>query len=435
MKVAVVLTMLLLISTNLLAQFPPSAQNQLAGGLGVTWIDNQPFYAVHVRPEFSISNVGIGLDLLLEVDAHGNLRKEDFQQFSDYVRVIRYVSYGKENDPLFLKLGALDYVTLGHGSIVNTYNNSPSFDARKTGLQLNLNFDKGGIQTIYGNFAQAGVAGIRAFVNPLQFTSMADAPILGNLEVGATYATDFDKYANIDTVRSLMPLDVGTNGSLNIIGADIGLPLVKNDFVRLELYSDFVKIVNLGSGATVGILFNGDATELLKVRAKMERRFNGDQYLPGYFGPFYEIERFNALSGFSSKSYALKYLTNNNNGVYGELLIRLINTFDIIGSYQKFDRDSSGALHLAADVAPKDAPFIARAGYDKINIIDFHDLVTTDDRSFLYAEVGYKPIDYLIVSTMYMWTFSPMYDADNNVVGYGPQRKIEPRVTFVYPLK
>lgn len=323
-------------------------------------------------------------------------------------------------------------MTIGHGSIINTYNNSPSFDARKSGLQFNLNSDMGGIQMVYSNFAQAGVAGLRGFVRPLQLTSASDIPIISNLEVGATYATDFDKYARVESYDSAgSPV---TNGSMNIVGGDIGLPLVKNKFVNLELYADYVKILDFGSGATVGIKFDGDATDLLKMGIKLERRFNGNQYMPSYFNSFYEIERFNILTG-ASKSLMLKTLTNtNNNGLYGELLIRLINTFDIIGSFEKLDRDSSGILHITTNIAPKDAPYIARAGYDKVNIVDFKDLVTTDDRSLLYAEIGYKPIDYIIVSTMYMWTFSPLYDNNKNVIGYAPQKKIEPRVTFVYPM-
>ncbi|MGA2625067.1 MAG: hypothetical protein ABSF91_14505 [Bacteroidota bacterium] len=432
MKVKFLFILTLILASSAFAQFPPSADNEVRGGLGMTWIDNQPFYAVHVRPEFTFSNIGLGLDLLMEFDSQGHLRKADFQQFSDYVRVLRYIRYNKETDPVYVKVGALDYVTVGHGSIINQYNNSPSFDARKSGLQFNLNSDLGGIQTVYGNFAQRGVAGIRGFFRPLQLTSASDIPIISNIEVGATYATDFDKYARIESFDSTgSPV---TNGSMNIVGADIGLPLVKNNFVKLVLYADYVKILDFGSGATAGIMFDGDATDLLKLGIKLERRFNGDNYMPSYFNSFYELERVNTQA-LESKSLALRYLTNNNNGLYGQLLIRLVNTFDIVGSFEKLDTDSSGILHVFTNIAPKDASFIARAGYDKVNIADFSDLVTTDNRSLLFAEIGYKPIDYIIVSTVYMWTFAPVYDDNKNVTGYETQKKIEPRITFVVPIK
>lgn len=105
MKVQLLCIMTLLLASSAFAQFPPTAENELTGGLGMTWIDNQPFYAVHVRPEFTFSKIGLGVDLLMEFDSQGHLRKADFQQFSDYVRVLRYVRYNTETDPLFIKLG------------------------------------------------------------------------------------------------------------------------------------------------------------------------------------------------------------------------------------------------------------------------------------------------------------------------------------------
>lgn len=61
-------------------------------------------------------------------------------------------------------------------------------------------------------------------------------------------------------------------------------------------------------------------------------------------------------------------------------------------------------------------------------------MFTLDDRSYLYAEVGYKPYPYLLVSMVYSWMFTPVRDADDKITGYAPQKKIEPRVSLVYPL-
>ena len=46
-------------------------------------------------------------------------------------------------------------------------------------------------------------------------------------------------------------------------------------------------------------------------------------------------------------------------------------------------------------IEPENAPFVLRAGYDKINIQDEKDLFKLDDRSYLFAEVGYKPVEYI----------------------------------------
>ncbi len=452
MRVILVALLLFSLAQAAIAQFPPSDQNVIQAGAGVTWINNQPFYSVRFRPEVAFSNIGIGLDLNLDFDANGNLRKENFNEFSDYASIIRYIRYGKERDPFYAKLGALDYSTIGHGTIIGAYNNSPSFDTRKIGLQLNFNGDNYGVQALYGNFGQAGVAGVRPYVHPLKFTSLADVPIIGGFEVGATYAGDFDKYAKVTGVTfypappyptgvvfpdsssgqptNSVPYSAQTNGALSIFGFDMGFPIVRGDFASLVLYADYVKIVDFGEGAATGLMLNIDGIPLLSIAAKLERRFDGEHYLPTYFNSLYEIERFNT-STFSAKSRLLADAIPSN-GTYGDLLVRVLNMFDIFGSYQKLDKiNHSGILHLFTDIAPKDAPVVARAGYDKTNIIDLTDLVTTDDRSFLYAELGYKPYPFLIVSTVYMWTYTPIRNG-GDVVGYEPQRRIEPKVAFVY---
>lgn len=259
------------------------------------------------------------------------------------------------------------------------------------------------------------------------FLSSAD------FEIGTTFAGDYDKFARIDAINSLSPLNFSTNGSLNIIGFDLGFPIIRGESASLELYFDYAKILNYGSGTAAGIMLTMSAIPLVDLRARIERRFNGENYLPSYFNSLYELERFNSVTG-ASKSLVLKNGIPNNNGIYGDLLIRIINTFEIFGSYQKLDNYSqSGILHLWTALEPKDVPIVARAGYDKTNIIDWQDLVTTDDRSYLYAELGYKPIPYLLISTVYSWTYTPVRNGDD-IIGYEPQKKIEPKISLVIPL-
>jgi hypothetical protein len=188
-----------------------------------------------------------------------------------------------------------------------------------------------------------------------------------------------------------------------------------------------------------GVKFDLNGLGLFSATAKLERRFNGEKYIPSYFNSFYELERFRVdKTGssfiFNSKIQQLALMTDPDNGWFGELAIRVLNLFDIIGSYQRLDKNSkSGILHLYSEIAPEEAPFVARAGYDKVRIENEKDIFTLDDRSYLYTEVGYKPMQYLLVSLVYHWTFSPVRDADDNVIDYETQKRIEPRISFIYP--
>lgn len=438
-------TLTLLFSIQSFAQFydyPRPDEGYINGGMGITWIDGKPHYRFSFRPEVAIGNFGVGLDLNLDFDSDGKLRKENFNETSDYLSLIRYLRYGYKNDPVFIKLGALDYYTLGHGTIIHQYNNSPTFDSRKIGLVADIDFGKFGFESIYGNFAQSGVFGLRGYIRPLQFSPAADIPILSNLELGASYVSDFNEYARVDSGffdQSGKFVIAKDGGSLNIIGFDIGLPLIKSSVTTITLYADYNKIINFGSGVATGVKFDFDGMGLLSVSARLERRFNNGKYIPSYFNSLYEIERFksDSVNGtYQNKALALVNITESMNGFYGDLLIRVLNLFDIYGGYQRLDKNpTSGILNLRAAIEPEGASFILRAGYDKINIIDEKDLFKLDDRSYLFTEVGYKPMEYIIVSIVYNWTFAPIRDTDDNIVGYEPQKRIEPRISFVYPFQ
>ncbi len=432
--------------------YPIPGKGNLNGGLGLNWIDGQLYYRFHFMPEVSFANFGVGLDLNIDIDKNGNIRKEDFNTLSDYLSIIRYVRYGLKHDPVYIKLGALDYYNLGHGSIMYQYNNSPSIDNRKIGLITDIDFGEFGFESIYSTFAEAGVVAVRGYVRPLKFSSLADVPIINNLEVGGTYAADFNKYSGVvfqtvyvSSLRvppyPIPPIPVTTSedkGRLQIVGLDLGLPIIKSSMLNLQLYVDYAKIINFGSGVATGIMVDVNGLGILNASAKLERRFNNAQYIPSYFNSLYEVERYRidtVNQTYSSKASLLSSITNPDNGYFGELDLHFLGLLDIIGSYQRLDKTpNSGILHLVANVSTEGMPVVVRAGYDKINIGAESQIFKVDDNSFMYFELGYKPLPYIIVSMLYNWTFTPIRDSNNNVIDYQPQKRIEPRISFVYPI-
>ncbi len=417
--------------------FPKQNTGELSGGMGLNWIDGELFYSLYFTPEVSFANFGVGLDLKFDINSKGNIRKENFNEFSDYLSLIRYLRYGLKNDPVFIKLGALDYYTLGHGSIMYLYNNSPTYDVRKIGLVLDIDFGPFGFESIYSKFGEAGVTGIRGYIKPLKLSSAGDIPIIGNLEVGATYAGDFDK--NAGKISGLYNNITEDKGAISIFGFDLGLPIIQGSMANLTLYADYANIAKFGSGTATGAILNFNPLGLVSGSIKLERRFNGDKYIPSYFNSLYEVERFKvdtATGIFKSKAQILAGATNIGNGFYGEFGMNVLGLFNVLGSYQRLDKHpTSGILHLGAEIAPEGFPLLARTGYDKVNIIDEKDLFKLDDRSYLFFELGYKPYPYMIVSMLYNWTFAPVRDKEDKVIDFEPQKRIEPRIYFVYPFE
>lgn len=438
-----------------------STSGVMTGGMGMTWIDGEAYYLVNIAPELAFGKFGVGLDLNLHISSKDQkIRKEDFDETYDYLRIVRYLRYGSKGDQIYVRLGMLDYARLGHGSIVYNYKNSPSVDARRLGAELDLDFGKWGFESVYGDFGAAGLLGMRGYVRPLQFTKANAIPVISALEVGATFATDLrddaaDIYYNAATAPQMPPVvprpesagypfDSKQNaGGLSIIGFDLGLPLLRLPIIDMTLYYDYAKILDFGSGMSAGLETNFSGFGLVRVFTRFERRFaQTDQYLPSYFDSFYELERYSLavdttgkVTQFSTKAQLLANTKSPGPGYFGSLTVDILGTLQIQGMYQRLDNDpKSGALHLGANTGEKIPLVSLSAGYDKRNIASNTDMFTLDDRSLLYAEVGYKPYPFMIVSTVYTWTFAPEKDADGNISGYKPQKRITPKVSFVFPL-
>lgn len=412
----------------------------MKGGVGMTWIGDEAYYLVSLAPEIAFGKFGVGLDLNFYVSSKDqSIRWEELQ----HARFIRYVRYGNKHDELYIRAGVLDYARLGHGFVLYNYKNSPSVDNRRIGTEIDVDFGKWGLETVYGDVTSAAVLGARGYVRPLQFTPAGSIPVIGNLEIGATFASDLRSDSRDTKLDTTGGITKKVNaGSMSAIGLDLGLPLVRSSVFNATYYFDYAKILNYGHGFATGLELDASALGLVTFSAKMERRFGQTaQYIPAYFDAFYELERYqinkNTLKQDTlvSKAKTLEAQTAPSAGYFGSLLVDFLGTVQIEGSFEKIDTDpNSGKLHLGTNTGDKIPLIHVSAGYDKLNIQNGKDMFTLDNRSMLYAELGYKPYPFMIVSMLYTWTFAPDINAEGDVTGYKPQKRVSPKVSFVFPL-
>ena len=407
-------------------------QQSVTGGVGMTFIDGKPYYLFHLTPELAFGKIGVGLDLNLRVGEDGKIRQEDFKDAYSYLRLIRSIRYGTKHDPLYARIGAIDYARLGHGYIMYMYRNAASYDLRKVGVEFDADFEKLGFESMYSDIGGGGVFGLRGYFRPLQFTDAAPIPVIGGLEVGATFASDFNSNANRtwgDPVGTIRGAQHG--GTLSIAGIDVGFPLISHEIIHSTLFADYAKILSYGSGSTVGLNLELRGLGLFTVDAKYERRFVGDRFLPSYFDAFYEKDRYQIVdtNRFMSKAQLLEN-AQSYEGYFGELWISVLNTFNIIGGYQSpVGKPNAGTIHLELQTGNALPGILVGGGYDKKNV---GSVFKVDNNSLFYAQIGYKPVPYLVVSILYEWTYTEVRDPTNdNVIGYQPQKRIEPRLGFV----
>ncbi len=401
-------------------------QSEIAGGLGISWLNGTPYYMVGVQPDLSFGKVGVGLDLTLRISTKdGKIRKDDWSNGA-YRKMIRYVRWGQKHDPLYAQVGQLPDVTLGHGFIMYDYNNSASFEDRRMGAELDVDFEKYGFEAMYGDFQQAGMVGGRAYVRPLKFTKLAAVPVIGGFEVGATYVTDQNKNSSVTAYDTTSKISTKLgNGTIGEFGFDAGLPLLRIPFMDADLFYDFAKIVNFGNGSSAGIILAFNSLGIAKASVKLEHDWIGNEFIPEYFDQFYELQRFSQTDPNSGKAKLLDSVKTSA-GWYGQITVSVLTSFRIVGGYRGIDHDPNGGLlHLETQFPNLMPSIVLSAGYDRRTNNTLKDaFIIGDSRSLLYAFIGYKPYPFMTVGLNYYYTFIP----ENGK--YVIQRRVEPRVMF-----
>ncbi|RPI00897.1 MAG: hypothetical protein EHM72_07900 [Calditrichaeota bacterium] len=407
-----------------------SNRNVFYGGVGLTTIDSETgsetYFNIHLRPEFAFGKLGIGLNVNLLFNTEtGDLRSEDWNDPADILQQIRYLSWGRKNDPVYVRAGTLDASRIGHGSIVNYYSNAASWDNRKFGGVLDLDFGMFGFETMVSNFARSEVLGGRGYVRPLK--TMPVLPFIKNFSIGGTYVRDIDPDGS-----------TATDDGVSVYGADVELPLVKNSTVGLYFYYDWSQIYGFssleqksrtfGSGQFAGVAFDlSSLVGMSELHVKFERRWLGKEFVPSFFDPFYEVQRFEANG--NRKADMLIGLNEEIKGWFGELWGKVMDDkIRLLGMYSYYDSEALGGnLHFALD-APEVVPvFAAHATYDKRQIETIGDVFTLDYRSLARVGLGYKINPFLILYMDYVWTFEET-EAGSGV--YQPQERFEPKLVL-----
>ena len=432
-----IVSLILLLCINLLPaqnmdSFMGEPGNSVNGGVGVTFIGDTAYTTFTIAPEFAFGKLGIGLniELLFNNNDGFKFRKEGWDKGAGAFRMIRYLRWGLKGDPFYTRIGSLQSATLGNGFIMGYYSNESSYDRRKIGLELDMDFGIFGMESMTNNVGNIfEIVGGRLFVRPLHYTEI---PVLENLEIGGTYVTD----TNPDN-------DKDTNDGVYEWGSDITIPIIKMDVFNWKVYGDYAKINNYGSGTAFGTLVSVPSIiGAFGIYAKMEKRFLGDEFLPNYFNTLYEIDRKvkpasfyfpddPSITGDMSKIDYLA-LTKKTEGIFGELAGQVLGKIRLAGSYQHIQNTTGGGiLHLEAKSNDLIPGVRLLWTYDKIGIDDFEDARTLDSRSVAVGEIGYKAYPFLYVTLQYRWYWVPVYDeVTGEVISYKGEERFQPGLSF-----
>lgn len=370
--------------------------------VGTVTVEGKQWQRISFRPDIPIGPFGVALDIELFLDQKGNISKKgwDFstgQAARETIfRKIYYVRYGKPMEPIFMKVGALDDVTLGYGLIVDGYTNALEYPSvKRIGFQGDVRLGGGlRLQWVVNDLDDA-------FTGGPWFAARASAPLIGKLRIGGTFAVDLNQFAGLkdrdgdDVPDAMDPFpDDGTawtntdadsdfpdeipdyrvvkgdtvwvdtldiNGDniydrgeyrnlraeraepfkksenkdgIAIVGVDLGYPILEGP-VKLELYGQAAKFLTGDEERRGGWGFAAPGLRLVAgpLRARLEYRNFQGRFRPEYFNDMYELERARIV-GDSAVTKEAGLDSVSLKGVFGKAVLRIMNIISVRASYQ-----------------------------------------------------------------------------------------------------
>lgn len=291
-----------------------------------------PMLAFDGGPDFGLE---LGAELRLRAldnlpsqratDFRGFLRREDWDEASDFGQLLRELHIGKEEDNFFLQAGAIHELTLGHGHLVSRYNNRLNPDYHPAGVSLHLE----GFSPVRMDVLVSDLLAPRIFAGELQMD-------IGR--VASPSAEFHDRYhASLSAAHDTGRTGAGTQ-PVTLLQVDADAVLHQDEQVRVLALAGLggrVLDTGLDLSAALGFVASGWLNNI-ELGGKLEGRRPGRQFPVGMLGPTYELSRFSAI-GFGRAGLTQAVLPDGFSG------------------YLELHAGWGSALHLAPD---KDAPWV-----------------------------------------------------------------------------
>ena len=377
----------------------------LGAGLGSVTIDGVIYNQLALRPEIKFGKLGVGLDMVIYIDPQGNIRKDEWDEPTDFFDKILYVSWGAKGDPFFARYGTLENMTLGYGGLIYGYSNTMEFpEVRRIGLNGGMKFGKFGTELFVANFKDfgrgGGLVGGRITFNPFsklvlganvvmdlnQYSGLKDfdedgvPDLLDDFPEEGSYAVDTDgdgiadeidpdqdgdgytdnsqdtSIVNNDPDGAVLkpdPFDIDEVDARSVLGlsVDAGYPVFSSKMFSINLYAE-ANVLNFADDLSgVGLVpFGANATILERLNISFEYRMDSDYYAPRFFDQAYDLDRV-AIETDSSdnltvttKEQRLDLSEGQRQGYYGAASLGLFNLVSASASYTDMSSDNGDTL-------------------------------------------------------------------------------------------
>ncbi len=434
---------------------PSQKYNGFGGGLGASIFNGKPYLLIAIKPQYEFwGTLGIGIDGNLRFGRDGKFRKEDFNTAYDVLRWINYIRIGHPGEDLYARIGGINNVSLGHGTIVDNYTNNSSYDARRVGLVGRIDLGFAGAEGLSSDILlnKSLIAG-RGFARPFELI-----PVIGklwffrNFEIGATASFDFDsnatriipnhepyvrdfKVLNGDQLTDSLAIlrdSVKLKSPFAIYGVDLGMMVWQSEKVEGKIYGDYVRIANFNDGLIVGARtsFLVDSTTFIDLR--LERDFYRNRFIPNYYNSFYERERFNddiSPYDYLTKTTKLSDTSGGNgNGFKAGAYVDFSDMVQAGLTYKHLDNLRHNDILTVSLTFPNIWwTFYGALDYQRRNIDGPGDYFGFDDNTQAAARLSAQPFKFLTLTLIARWSWTR--DPETNHVSR--QTIIEPKANVI----
>lgn len=228
----------------------------------------------------------------------GRLRREDWDSVHDFGRLLKYVTYGRKEDTLFVSVGQRYASSIGHGAITRRYSPSIDVDYPRVAAQVDAYNRFGGFEVMVNDVLAWNQLSGLAFIKPFSFFDPS-SEALRSFSVGVSAGVDWDAPRTLVIDGGLRQLDAqgrleATRRPVALVGVDAEVKVLKTRSADIKPWVDVSMLLGGDLGVTAGVLgrFNVGTKTVNAFRVILEARYLGDRYAPGYFDSFYEVERF-----------------------------------------------------------------------------------------------------------------------------------------------
>ncbi len=245
--------------------------------------------------------VSLHLPLRLDVTGadDGIIRREDWLEPRDYFRLLRRLEYGSTQEPLHLRLGEIGPVQLGHGTVVNDYYNVVTTDHYRPGLTAQFDDDRWGAEVLINDLTGPNLFGIRGRWRPEQLYD--EDSQWRRVALGASTTADVtapwqlaeadDDTGDVVAGTGLLPV-VDEARPTVVTGVDARWELPAGSGWSITPYTDLNHHFGLGTGVHLGLIWNQQLGEDIRLSSRLEYRLLTGRYIPDYFDHAYELTRY-----------------------------------------------------------------------------------------------------------------------------------------------